>query len=297
MAAQSATLASSGPARALTLRRGGLRVARYALMIVLAVFFLLPFVWMVAGSLRTQNEIFANLYPLSVWTFVPKQWTLASFQALLQLQPLPFTHYVWNSLIVAAAVTFFSLLVNSCAAYVFARIRFPGRDLLFVAFLATMVIPFEVLAVPLYIEMRAFHWVDTYQALIVPFVASPVGMFLLRQFFLGLPRELEDAARIDGCSLLGAFWRVVLPNATPALIAFGLIRFQFSWDSFIWPLIVAPAPTVRVIQVAIASFNTDQVVQWDLIFAAAVIASLPIVLLFAFLQRYYVQGVVTSGLK
>jgi multiple sugar transport system permease protein len=279
------------------LRSGGLRLARYAFMLVLAAFFLLPYVWMVSGSLRAQDEIFANLYPLSVWTFVPRQWTLASFQTLLQLQPFPFTHYVWNSLVVAFTVTVFSLLVNSCAAYVFARIRFPGRDILFVIFLATMVIPFEVLAIPLYIEVRAFHWVDTYQALIVPFVASPLGMFLLRQFFLGLPRELEDAARIDGCSLFGAFWRVVLPNATPALIAFGLIRFQFSWDSFIWPLIVAPSPPVRVIQVAIASFDSDVVVQWDLIFAAAVIASLPIVLLFAFLQRYYVQGVVTSGLK
>ena len=279
------------------LRRGGLRLTRYAVMVLLASFFLLPYVWMVSGSLRTQNEIFANLHPLSLWTFVPKQWTLASFQALLELKPFPFTHYVWNSLIVAFTVTVFSLLINSCAAYVFARIRFPGRDLLFVAFLATMVIPFEVLAIPLYIEMRAFHWVDTYQALIIPFVASPLGMFLLRQFFLGLPRELEDAARIDGCSLFGAFWRVVLPNAAPALIAFGLVRFQFSWDSFIWPLIVAPSPPVRVIQVAIASFDSDQVVQWDLIFAAAVIASLPIVLLFAFLQRYYVQGVATSGLK
>jgi multiple sugar transport system permease protein len=282
---------------AIVVRRTALRVARYTLMVVLAAFFLLPYVWMVSGSLRTQNEIFANLQPLSVWTFVPKQWTLASFQALLQLEPLPFTHYLWNSLFVAVSVTVLSLIVNSFAAYVFARIQFPGRDVLFIAFLATMVIPFEILAIPLYIEMRTLRWVDTYQALIVPFVASPVGMFLLRQFFLGLPRELEDAARIDGCSLFGAFWRVVLPNATPALIAFGLIRFQFSWDSFIWPLIVAPSPPVRVIQVAIASFDSDQVVHWDLIFAAAVIASLPIVLLFAFLQRYYVQGVVTSGLK
>ncbi len=279
------------------LRSSAIRFIRYASMLVLAALFLLPYVWMVSGSLRTQNEIFANLYPLSVWTFVPKQWTLASFQALLNLQPLPFTHYLLNSLIVAFTVTALSLVVNSCAAYVFARIRFPGRDLLFVVFLATMVIPFEVLAIPLYLEMRALHWVDTYQALIVPFIASPLGMFLLRQFFLGLPAELEEAARIDGCSLFGAFWRVVLPNATPALIAFGLIRFQFSWDSFIWPLIVAPSPPVRVVQVAIASFDSDQLVQWDLIFAAAVIASLPIVVLFAFLQRYYVQGVVTSGIK
>ena len=298
--ASSATLASARPAthlETLDLRRSALRAGRYALMVLLAAFFLLPYVWMVSGSLRTQNEIFANLFPLSIWTFVPKQWTLASFQALLQLEPYPFTHYLWNSLVVAGTVTVLSLIVNSCAAYVFARIRFPGRDALFVAFLATMVIPFEILAIPLYIEMRTLRWVDTYQALIVPFVASPVGMFLLRQFFLGLPRELEEAARIDGCSLFGAFWRVVLPNAAPALIAFGLIRFQFSWDSFIWPLIVAPSPPVRVIQVAIASFDSDQVVHWDMIFAAAVIASLPIVLLFAFLQRYYVQGVVTSGLK
>ena len=298
--ASSATLASARPAthlETLGVRHAALRVVRYALMVLLAALFLLPYVWMVSGSLRTQNDIFANLYPLSIWTLIPKQFTLASFEALLQLQPYPFTHYVWNSLVVAGTVTVLSLIVNSCAAYVFARIPFPGRDALFVAFLATMVIPFEILAIPLYIEMRTFRWVDTYQALIVPFVASPVGMFLLRQFFLGLPRELEEAARIDGCSLFGAFWRVVLPNATPALIAFGLIRFQFSWDSFIWPLIVAPSPPVRVIQVAIASFDSDQVVHWDLIFAAAVMASLPIVLLFAFLQRYYVQGVVTSGLK
>jgi ABC-type glycerol-3-phosphate transport system permease component len=282
---------------ALTVRRVGLRATRYAIMVVLAAFFLLPYVWMVSGSLRTQNEIFANLFPLSIWTFIPKQWTLTSYLALLQLTPFPFTHYVVNSLFVAFTVTALSLVVNSGAAYVFARIRFPGRDALFVVFLATMVIPFEVLAIPLYLEMRALHWTETYQALIVPFIASPLGMFLLRQFFLGLPRELEEAARIDGCSLFGAFWRVVLPNATPALIAFGLIRFQFSWDAFIWPLIVAPSPPVRVIQVAIASFDSDQVVQWNLIFAAAVLASLPIILLFAFLQRYYVQGVVTSGLK
>ena len=222
--AHAGTVLPARPARGihldvLVLRRTALRLARYAVMVVLAVFFLLPYVWMVSGSLRTQNEIFANLQPLSVWTFVPKQWTLSGFQALLELQPFPFTHYVWNSLIVAVTVTVLSLIVNSFAAYVFARIKFPGRDVLFVAFLATMVIPFEILAIPLYIEMRMFHWVDTYQALIVPFVASPVGMFLLRQFFLGLPRELEDAARIDGCSLFGAFWRVVLPNATPALIA------------------------------------------------------------------------------
>ena len=273
------------------------RTARYALMLALAAFFLLPYVWMVSGSLRTQSEIFANIYPLTLWTFLPREPTLANFQALLNLQPLPFTHYVFNSLFVAVTVTAFSLVVNSFAAYAFARLEFPGRDVLFVVFLSTMIIPFEVIAIPLYLEMRWLRWVDTYQALIVPFVASPLGMFLLRQFFLGLPRELEEAARIDGCSMFGAFRRIVLPNAVPALIAFGIIRFQFSWDAFVWPLIVAPSPPVRVIQVAIASFDTDVQVQWNLILAAAVLASLPIILMFAFLQRFYVQGMLTSGLK
>jgi multiple sugar transport system permease protein len=273
------------------------RTARYALMLALAAFFLLPYVWMVSGSLRTQAEIFANIYPLTLWTFLPRQPTLGNFQALLNLQPLPFTHYIFNSLFVAVTVTALSLVINSCAAYAFARLEFPGRDVLFVLFLSTMIIPFEVLAIPLYLEMRWLNWIDTYQALIVPFVASPLGMFLLRQFFLGLPRELEEAARIDGCSMFGAFRRIVLPNSVPALIAFGVIRFQFSWDAFVWPLIVAPSPPVRVIQVAIASFDTDVQVQWNLILAAAVLASLPIILMFAFLQRFYVQGMLTSGMK
>jgi multiple sugar transport system permease protein len=273
------------------------RTARYGLMLALAAFFLLPYVWMVSGSLRTQAEIFANIYPLTLWTFLPRQPTLGNFQALLNLQPLPFTHYIFNSLFVAVTVTALSLVINSCAAYAFARLEFPGRDVLFVLFLSTMIIPFEVLAIPLYLEMRWLNWIDTYQALIVPFVASPLGMFLLRQFFLGLPRELEEAARIDGCSMFGAFRRIVLPNSVPALIAFGVIRFQFSWDAFVWPLIVAPSPPVRVIQVAIASFDTDVQVQWNLILAAAVLASLPIILMFAFLQRFYVQGMLTSGMK
>ncbi len=273
------------------------RAAHYGLMLVLAAFFLLPYVWMVSGSLRTQAEIFANIYPLTLWTFVPREPTLDNFRALLNLQPLPFTHYIFNSLFVAVTVTAFSLVINSFAAYAFARLEFPGRDVLFVIFLSTMIIPFEVIAIPLYLEMRWLRWVDTYQALIVPFVASPLGMFLLRQFFLGMPRELEEAARIDGCSMFGAFRRIVLPNAVPALIAFGVIRFQFSWDAFVWPLIVAPSPPVRVIQVAIASFDTDVQIQWNLILAAAVLASLPIILIFAFLQRFYVQGMLTSGMK
>jgi multiple sugar transport system permease protein len=277
--------------------RVALRVLLYALLIVIAIAMLFPYVWMFSGSFRSQSEIFANLYPLSLWTLWPQVWTLDNFQALLDLRPYPFTHYVLNSLIVAVSVTTLSLFVNAFAAYVFARVPFKGRNQMFALFLATTIIPFEVIAIPLYLEMRLFNWVDTYWALIIPFAASPFGMFLLRQFFLAIPYELEEAARMDGCSRFGAFWRIILPNSLPALIAFAIIRFQLSWDSFLWPLIAGSAPEVRVIQVAIATFDSDIEIKWNLIFAAAVIASVPVILLVAFLQRYYVQGVSTSGFK
>jgi multiple sugar transport system permease protein len=277
--------------------RVGLRALLYVVLVAIAVVMLFPYVWMLSGSLRSQPEIFANLYPLTIWTLVPKKWTLENFRALLDLQPFPFTHYVFNSLFVAVTVTALSIVVNACAAYVFARIPFRGRDQLFALFIATTIIPFEVIVVPLYLEMRLFDWVNTYRALIIPFAASPFGMFLLRQFFRGIPYELEEAARIDGCSRFGAFVRVILPNSLPALIAFAIIRFQLSWDSFLWPLIAASSPEVRVIQVAIATFDSDIEIKWNLIFAAAVIASFPVVMIVAFLQRYYVQGVATTGFK
>jgi multiple sugar transport system permease protein len=274
-----------------------LRALLYVVLVTIAVVMLFPYVWMLSGSFRSQPEIFANLYPLTIWTLVPKKWTLDNFRALLQLQPFPFTHYVLNSLFVAVTVTILSIVVNACAAYVFARIPFRGRDQLFALFIATTIIPFEVIVVPLYLEMRLFDWVDSYRALIIPFAASPFGMFLLRQFFRGIPYELEEAARIDGCSRFGAFVRIILPNSLPALIAFAIIRFQLSWDSFLWPLIAASSPEVRVIQVAIATFDSDVEIKWNLIFAAAVIASFPVVMIVAFLQRYYVQGVATTGFK
>jgi multiple sugar transport system permease protein len=274
-----------------------LRSMLYTVLVAIAVVMLFPYVWMLSGSLRSQAEIFANLYPLTIWTLVPKKWTLDNFRALLDLQPFPFTHYVANSLFVAVTVTALSIVVNACAAYVFARIPFRGRDQLFALFIATTIIPFEVIVVPLYLEMRLFDWVNTYRALIIPFAASPFGMFLLRQFFRGIPYELEEAARIDGCSRFGAFVRIIIPNSLPALIAFAIIRFQLSWDSFLWPLIAASSPEVRVIQVAIATFDSDVEIKWNLIFAAAVIASFPVVMIVAFLQRYYVQGVATTGFK
>jgi len=256
-----------------------------------------PYVWMLASSLRPQAEIFQYVTPLSWKTFVPQSFTLASYRELFALVPFPFSRYVFNSIFVALSVTTLSLIVNALAAYAFARLEFPGRSVLFAVFLSTMIVPFEVLAIPLYLQIRSFGWVNTYQALIIPWIANPLGIFLLRQFFQEIPRELEEAARIDGCSYVGAFRHVVIPNSIPALVAFALIRFQASWDAFLWPLIAAPSAEKRVIQVAIASFVTEVQTRWDLTFAASVMATLPVAAAFLVLQRYYVQGVVMSGLK
>ncbi len=280
-----------------SVQRAGEQVLLYLALVSLAAVFLVPYLWMISSSLKPAVEIFQHVYPLSWKTFIPQTLTFESFRALFQLVPFPFSRYMLNSVFVATTVTVLSLAVNALAAYAFARLPFPGQNVLFALFLSTMIVPFEVLAIPLYLQVRALGWVNTYQALIIPWIANPLGIFLLRQFFQEIPRELEEAARIDGCSYFGAFRHVVLPNSVPALVAFALIRFQASWDAFLWPLIVAPSAEKRVIQVAIASFVTEVQTRWDLTFAASTMATIPIIVVFLILQRYYVQGVVMSGLK
>lgn len=282
------------------LQRGDIwlgHIARYVLLSLFALFFVIPFLWMFLAAFKPQLEIFQYIFPVNWQTFIPQTWTLENFQGLMQLEPYPFTYYIWNSLFVAVTVTLCSLVVNAMAAYAFAKLKFPGQNILFAIFLSTTIIPFEVIAIPLYLEMKTFSWVNTYQALIVPWIANAMGIFLLRQFFAEIPRDLIEAAQIDGCSHLSAFRRIVLPNAVPAMITFALIRFQASWDAFFWPLIVASTPEKRVVQVAIASFATEQQTRWGLTFAATTLATLPIIIVFILLQRYYVQGVVTSGIK
>lgn len=273
------------------------RVVLYLTLTILALIFLVPFLWMFFSSFKTLSEIFQHVYPLSWRTFIPEEFTLDAYRRLMELRPFPITRYVGNSLLVASSVTILSLAVNAPAAYAFARLEFPGRQFLFTLILSTMIVPFEVLIIPLFVEMQILGWVNTFQALIIPWIANAFMIFLLRQFFQEIPRELEDAARIDGCSYFGSFWNVVLPNSVPALVTVALIRFQASWDSFVWPLVAAPAPEVRVIQLAIASFVTEVEILWDLTFAASTIATVPVVVLFLLLQRYYVAGIVRSGLK
>jgi multiple sugar transport system permease protein len=272
-----------------------LQGASAAAKLVLAVVFVLPLVWMFLSSLRPVAEIFQYVFPLNLWTLLPVHPTLDSYRHLFRDEP--FGRYLWNSFAMAGGVTALDVVVSSMAAYGFARVRFPGREVLFFLVLAIMIIPFEALLVPLYLIVRGLGWVDSYAALVLPMVPRALSIFLLRQFFLGLPKELEDAARIDGCRHWGIYWHIMLPLSRPILLSVALLTFQELWGSFAWPLVVTNNANLRVVQVVVATFAQGDAIEWDKIFAALSIAAAVPVALFIIFQRYYVRGIATTGLR
>jgi multiple sugar transport system permease protein len=223
--------------------------------------------------------------------------TLDAYRELFRLVPFPFSRYLLNSVFVATSVTVLSLIVNALAAYSFAKLEFPGSGVLFGIFLSTMIVPFEVLAIPLYIQVRSLGWVNTYQALIIPFVANPLGIFLLRQFFLQVPRELQDAARIDGAGHLRFLWHVALPLVRPALITVSLIGFLSSWNAFLWPFIATATPEIRPIQVQLLQFSNEGGSQYHLLMAGAAFVILPTLVVYLIAQRYFIEGVARTGIR
>lgn len=277
-------------------RRGALRTALlYGALVAVARASALPFLWALGASLRENAAIFRDIRPLSLWTFVPREPTLGGFAYIFGVDR--FHRYMANSLFVGLAVTGLGLFVNSLAGFGFARFRFPGREPLFVAVLVTFMVPLEIIVIPLYIVVRGFGWVDSYWALIVPAVADAFSIFLLRQFFQEIPQELVDAARIDGCSWFGVYWRIALPLVKPALVTASLLAFIRQWDAFFWPLVATSSPEYTVVQVALSKYITEFVTFWNYLLAAVVSASVPVLVLYFLLQRYYVQGISTTGLR
>ncbi len=290
---------STETVRTLVLHRAGApRVAslvlKYLVLVAIALVFVVPLLWLLMASLRPTPEIFRDVSPLSWHTFWPETFTLDGYTRLLSGQ---FTRALANSIILAVSTAVGGVLVNALAAYPFARLQFPGRDILFGLFLVTLMIPFEVTVVPLFVMMKSLGWIDTYQGLILPGIVNPFAVFLLRQFFLEIPKEIEDASRIDGCSRVGTFWHVVLPMSVPAVITVALISFQAGWDAFLWPLVVTNSETLRVAQVSVATLIGGDVVNWDQVFTASAVLALPSLVLFLVFQRFYVRGGALTGLK
>jgi ABC-type glycerol-3-phosphate transport system permease component len=287
--------------RALKLTFGVLRVLLY---IVICVIFLVPFAWMIFGSLRAEREIFRYLTPFSWRTFIPIEWTLDSYITVLGLNETGraagynFGRNLLNSLIVSTAVVISSLIFNTMGAYFFARLSFPKKNWLLMYMLATFLIPFEVTIVPLYIVVRNLHIDNTMWAMIVPWYASPFVIFSLIQFMRQtIPYELDEAALIDGAGYGTILWRIIVPNSIPGLVTNALLEFQFIWNLFYWPLVAVGDRNIQVLQVVISGTLGQTQQYWGRTFAGSALATVPVVVIFLALQRYYVQGVASTGVK
>ncbi|MNH89395.1 L-arabinose transport system permease protein AraQ [compost metagenome] len=270
---------------------------KYIIMTLIAIICIIPILWMVAGSLRPYDELFQYSSSLNWHLLVPVKFTWENYKNVIFNDTNPFLPYIWNTVLVAGSVTGIVLVVSSLAAFAFAKLRFRGKSIVFGLFMSAMIIPGEVTLVPNYLLMNSFGWVNSYASLIVPSALSVFGIFLLRQFFADIPNEIMEAARIDGASIMRVFLRIIVPAAVPALITLGLMTFLGNWDSYLWPLIVINDDKKQMIQVAIASFSSLAGTDWSKILAASTISTAPILILFLFLQRYYIQGITMSGVK
>jgi len=269
--------------------RPGLALA-WVGVVLLACTMVVPFLYMASTSLMDEFEVLR--YPPAV---LPAHPTLANYPGALTA--LPFGRFFLNSAILATSVVIGQLLTSATAAYAFARLRFPGRDRVFLGFLSVLMVPAVVLLIPRFLIVNALGWVDSYAGLISTELVSVWGIFLLRQFFLTIPRELEDAARLDGAGEWTIFWRVALPLSKPALATLAVFAFVDQWKNFLWPLIVTRSTPMQVVEVGIASFHGLYYTNWPYQMAAALTAIIPLVVLFFVAQRYFIQGIQLSGLK
>jgi ABC-type glycerol-3-phosphate transport system permease component len=271
------------------MRRRGTLVASGVLMVIACVT-LLPFYWMFSSSLRTMETMFS--LPIQ-WIPWPPNW--GSY--LLAWQAQDFTRYFLNSGLVAVAITLSNLLLCSLAGYSLTKFHYRGRGIMFFAILSTMMLPLEVTMVPLFLIIKRLDWANSYQGLIVPFLVDGFGVFLMRQYMMSIPKDLIDSARIDGASEFRIFWTIVLPLCKPALVALAVFTFREAWDMYIWPLIIITKDSLRTLPLGISLFMSSYGTSWDQLMAIAVLGTLPMILLFFFLQRAFIQGIAATGLK
>lgn len=265
-------------------------VTVYLLLIIGAVFMLLPVVYMFSTSLKPLSQVFE--VPLR---WIPREIHLENY--IKPFQERPFVRYFANSALVAGAVTVSNLILCTMAGYGLAKFSFPGRNGVFLYILSTMMLPLEVLVVPLFLIVKSLGWLNSYQGLIVPWAVSAFGVFLMRQFIMGLPADFIEAARVDGCGELSIFFRIVLPLCKPALAALAIFIGTANWDSFLWPLLVTKDDTFKTLPIGLAAFQSDYGTQYNELMAVALLVQVPIVVLFFLMQRHFIESQVLSGIK
>jgi multiple sugar transport system permease protein len=285
--------AIAGPARAGRKRRGYADRLTTGAVWIFGLIMILPLIWMLLSSFKSQAEIL-SLNP----TFLPRHPTLDAYSTVLNDPEIPLGTLFRNSLIVAVAVTASVLFTSALAGYVFAKFRFFGKGFLFVLILSSLMVPFQVLIIPLYLIVRDVGLFNTLWALIIPNMVSAFGIYLMRQFIEGLPSALIEAGRIDGASEFGIYWRIIVPQVIPALTALGIFTFKWMWNDYLWPLVAINDQAHETLALGMAQFAVGQHgTRFDLTLAVATLSAIPIVILFVVFQRQFVEGISLSGLK
>jgi multiple sugar transport system permease protein len=280
---------SPGTAAAMQLARAGAAVS-WLVVAVGAIAMIVPFLWMLGVAFRTNADLYGDPARL-----IPQHWTMHGIRAVLD--QLPFARLVVNTFVFAGGTTVLLLFFDSMTAFALARLRFRGQNLVFIVILATLMVPFQVTLVPVFLTLFHLGWLNSYQGLIIPRATSALGIFLLRQFFLQLPRELDDAARIDGARNFALYWRIILPNAKPVLASLFIIQFAALWNDFLWPLVVTNNIDKQTLPAALTLFSSQSGVDHAALMAGAAISLSPLAIAFLALQRFFVQGVATTGIK
>lgn len=281
------TAVSTAPPNSPTRMSAPARLGLHALLLLFSTIMLAPFVVMLVVSLIPNSAFLAR-------DFSPANFSLDNYWRTFAA--VPFGRYYFNSIVVAVSVTVFQILISSLAAFAFARLRFRGREALFLFYLATLMIPFPVTLIPNFLIVKNLGWYDTYLALIVPGLFSVFSTFLLRQYYRGIPLDFDEAARMDGASSLRIWWQIIVPLSGPVLATLAIFVFQGVWNEFLWPLVVTTSENMRTIPVGLAAFVGQYSTAWDLLMAGSVIALLPVLVIYVLGQKWFVQGIALSGM-
>jgi len=271
-------------------RTVGRQAIGYLALSLMAAIALIPFLWTLSTSLKNIDEVF--VFPPQ---WIPEELKWSNYTTLWK--ELPIGRWIVNSVVVVVLAVLGKLILASTAAYAFARLRFPGRDWIFYVFLTALMIPWEVTLIPGFVLMRQFGWIDTPAALIIPSIGDVFGIFLLRQYFMAIPKELDDSARVDGAGYFRIFWSIVLPLSRAPLAVVGALGFMGVWNSFLWPLVMINTPERFTLPVGLQLLNSQHSTDWTTLMAGDVISLIPVIVVYLAAQRYFVEGITVTGLK
>jgi len=266
------------------------KIIKYIFLITLLIIIVFPFIWMLFTSFKYESDIM-NWPPKLIW----REFTLSAYTSIWER--IPFLKYYSNTIIFAGGVTIISLLFDTMAGYAFARLNFKGKNILFAMILATLMIPFQVIMIPLFYQVYKLNLINTYIGMILPRATNAFGIFMMRQFFISLPKGLEEAARIDRCSEFMIFRKIMLPLCKPAVISLGIFHFMYNWNDLLYPLIMTTNSDMRTLPAGLATFMGTHVIEHNILMAGSVLSILPIFIAYCFAQKYFVQGIAMTGLK